>query len=206
MENIKPIILKKAPALNAQAYFKGEFKQINLDDYLGKYVVLFFYPMDFTFVCPTEILSFSEATPEFEKKNTVILGCSVDSKFVHMKWCKTPLKHGGIGEINFPLVSDINKEISTAYNCLIQEGDDRGVALRATFLIDTKGILRHMSYNDLPVGRNIDEVMRLVDAFSFSDENGEVCPAKWKKKGDATMKPSHKEDVTKTYFEKHHGN
>ena len=159
--------------------------------------------MDFTFVCPTEILSFSEAQSEFEKLNCQVLGCSVDSKFVHMKWVNTPKKHGGLGEIKIPLLADINKEIAKSYNCLINEGDDRGVALRATFIIDPKGVLRVMSYNDLPIGRNIDEVLRLVSAVKFTDENGEVCPAKWKKKGDPTMKPSHNADETKKYFDQH---
>ena len=109
-----------------------------------------------------------------------------------------------MGELKIPLLADVNKEICSAYNCLIREGDDRGVALRATFIIDPKQNLRQMSYNDLPVGRNIDEVLRLVKAFKFTDENGEVCPSKWKKKGDATMKPSHEDDLTKEYFEKHH--
>merc|ERR1711976_730924 len=182
------------------------FKEIQLSDYKDKYVVLFFYPLDFTFVCPTEILSFSEAKEEFDKKNTVLLGCSVDSKFTHMRWCKTPKNQGGIGEIQFPLISDLTKNISRSYNCLIEEGPDAGVALRATFIIDKNGILRQMSYNDLPVGRSVDEVLRLLSAFQYSDEFGEVCPAKWKKKGDRTMVGDHKSNVTQKYFEEVHDN
>ena len=142
IKNPGPIIGKKAPYFSATAFFKGEFVKVNLDDYLGKYVVLFFYPMDFTFVCPTEIISFSDASIELEKMNAVVLGCSVDSQYVHMRWCNTPKKHGGLGGIKIPLIADINKEICDAYNCLIREGDNRGVALRATFIIDTKGVLR----------------------------------------------------------------
>jgi alkyl hydroperoxide reductase subunit AhpC len=202
MENTQgPIIGKPAPEFRATAYHNGEFKEVQLSDFKGKYVVLFFYPLDFTFVCPTEILSFSSAKSEFDKLNTVLLGCSVDSHFVHMKWCKTAKKQGGIGEIEFPLLSDLAKDISKAYRCLIEDGADKGVSLRATFVIDGKGILRHMSYNDLPVGRNIDECLRLVKAFQYVEEYGEVCPAKWRKKGDPTMKTDHNEDTTKKYFE-----
>ncbi len=178
---------------------------MKLDDFKGKWVVLFFYPMDFTFVCPTEILSFADAQKKvLAGLNTVTLGCSVDSHFVHMKWCKTPLDQGGIGEIGIPLLADVNKEICDAYNVLIRHGNDRGVALRGTFIIDPNGVLRQITYNDLPVGRNVDEVIRLVKAFQFVEEHGEVCPAKWKGKGDPTMKPDHKSDVTQKYFAQNH--
>ena len=205
MQTTRPKIGKQAPNFSGTAYHNGEFKQVQLSDFKDKYIVLFFYPLDFTFVCPTEILSFSQAKPEFDKLNTVLLGCSVDSHYVHMKWCKTKKKQGGIGEIDFPLISDLSKDIAKAYDCLIEDGPDKGVALRATFIIDGKGILRQMSVNDLDVGRNIDEILRLVKAFQFVEENGEVCPAKWKKKGDATMKTDHKEETTKKYFEQVHG-
>lgn len=199
------MIGKKAPFFQGQAFLEGEFMEISLDKYKGKYLVFFFYPLDFTFVCPTEILSFSEALPEFEKINCAVVGCSVDSQYVHMKWCSTPKKEGGLGGIKFPLLSDLNKEASKAYKCLITDGNDRGCALRATFIIDPNGILRFMSYNDLSVGRNIDEILRLVNAVKFTDENGEVCPSKWKKKGDATMKADHKEAQTKKYFQQQSG-
>ena len=137
----QPTIGCHAPYFSTIAFDKGEFKNISIENYKGKYLVLFFYPMDFTFVCPTEIISFAEALPEFEKNNCAVIGCSVDSQFVHMKWAMTPKKQGGLGGIDIPLLADVNKEISEAYNCLIREGPDRGVALRATFIIDGKGIL-----------------------------------------------------------------
>ncbi len=196
---------KSAPKIQAEAYLKGKFIPINTDDYSGKYVVLFFYPLDFTFVCPTEILNFNEFASQFESNNAVLLGCSVDSKFSHMKWCQTPLEKGGLVDLEFPLIADITKDISKAYKSLIEFGGDKGVALRSTFIIDGNGILRHMSFNDLPVGRNIEEILRLVQAFQYADENGEVCPSKWKKKGDKTMKPSHDAKITEDYFKNAHG-
>ena len=193
-----------APDFEVCAYFEGEFQQIKLSNYLGQYVVLFFYPLDFTFVCPTEILAFSERVDDLKALNCAMLGCSIDSQFVHSRWCQTSKKDGGIGPVKMPLLADINKEVATKYNALVQVGNDKGVALRATFIIDAKGILRHMFYNDLPVGRNTDEVVRLVKAFQYSDEFGEVCPAKWRKKGDKTMKPSHKDKLTKKYWKESH--
>ena len=193
-----------APNFKATAYTKGEFKTLSLEDFKGKYVVLFFYPLDFTFVCPTEILAFSEKAAALEELNCQLIGSSIDSQFVHARWCQTPKEHGGIGEVQMPLLADINKEVASMYNAVVQAGPDKGVSLRATFIIDDKGNLRHMSYNDLPVGRNVDEVVRLVKAFQYSDEFGEVCPAKWKKKGDKTMKPSHKDKMTQEYWEKDH--
>ena len=193
-----------APEFTAMSYFKESMNKISLSDYRGRYVVLFFYPMDFTFVCPTEILAFSERTEDLEKLNCQLLGCSIDSQFVHARWCQTPRKEGGIGEVKMPLIADVSKDVATKYRCLVKKGDDKGVAFRATFIIDDKGILRHMSYNDLPVGRNVDEVVRLVKAFKYADEFGEVCPSKWKKKGDKTMKASHKAKKTKEYFENVH--
>ena len=195
-----PVIGKPAPLFSADAYYNSDFSKINLTDYKGKYVVLFFWPMDFTFVCPTEIITFAEKNAELKEKNCVLLGCSVDTKFVHMRWNMTPKKKGGLGNVDIPMLSDVTHSISRAYRCLIEDGPDAGVALRATFIIDKEGILRHMSYNDLPVGRNADEVVRLVSAFQYTDEHGEVCPAKWKKKGDKTMKPNHEDDLTKNYF------
>jgi alkyl hydroperoxide reductase subunit AhpC len=170
----------------------------------GKYVVLFFYPLDFTFVCPTEICNFSDKAEEFRKIGCEIIGCSVDSKFSHMEYCKKDRKKGGLGKMEIPLVSDITKQIAKDYGCYIDHGDEKGVAFRATYIIDPTGTLRQYSVNDLPVGRNIDEVMRLVQAFQFTDEHGDVCPAKWKP-GGKTMKPSHDAEKTEKYWEEEHG-
>ena len=195
-----------APVFEGEVYFKGSFKKISLNEFKGKYVVLFFYPLDFTFVCPTEILAFNEEAHNFEANNAVLIGCSVDSKFSHMRWSQYPVDKGGIGELNYPLLTDITKEITKSYKSLINHGGDKGVALRSTFIIDTNGILRQMSFNDLPVGRNVQEVLRLVKAFQYTDEHGEVCPSKWKGKGDATMKPSHDDKITEEYFKSNNPN
>ena len=194
-----------APAFATKAYQNGSFVDVSLESLKGKYVVLFFYPLDFTFVCPTEILSFDDQVKELESCGAVLLGCSVDSVFSHMRWCQTPAENGGLRELKFPLLSDISKKISNDYKSLVTEGENTGVALRSTFIIDGNGILRHMSYNDLPVGRNAAEYVRLVQAFQYTDENGEVCPAKWQKKGDPTMKPAHDAKETQEYFKKEHG-
>ena len=193
-----------APDFTAMTYFQDDFKKITLSEMRGKYVVLFFYPLDFTFVCPTEILAFSERTEDLKELDCELLGCSIDSHFVHARWCQTSKKEGGIGEVKMPLIADVSKDVAKKYRCLVKKGDDKGVALRATFIIDDKGVLRHMSYNDLPVGRNVDETVRLVKAFKYSDEFGEVCPSKWKKKGDKAMKPSHKEKQTQEYWNESH--
>ena len=181
-------------------------EKFNLKEYLnGKIGVLFFYPLDFTFVCPTEILSFDDHAEEFERNNAVLIGCSVDSVFSHMRWSQTPLDKGGLRELKFPLLSDVSKKIGNDYRSVITTGNDNGVTLRSTFIIDGKGVLRHMSYNDLPVGRNVAEIVRLVKAFQHHDEHGEVCPAKWNKKGDPTMKPTHDAKETEEYFKNQHG-
>ncbi|WP_341808082.1 peroxiredoxin [Wolbachia endosymbiont (group E) of Neria commutata] len=143
----------------------------------NKYAVLFFYPLDFTFVCPTELISLNNKISEFAKRNVEVIGISVDSKFSHSHWRKTPIKEGGIGEISYPLVSDIKKSISRDYGILY----DDSIALRATFIIDEKFIVRHQSTNDLPLGRSIDELIRTIDAIEHNKEHGEVCPAGWKK-------------------------
>lgn len=143
----------------------------------NKYAVLFFYPLDFTFVCPTELISLNNKISEFAKRNVEVIGISVDSKFSHSHWRKTPIKEGGIGEISYPLVSDIKKSISRDYGILY----DDSIALRATFIIDEKFIIRHQSINDLPLGRSIDELIRTIDAVEHNKEHGEVCPAGWKK-------------------------
>ncbi|KAL4429882.1 hypothetical protein ABPG74_022905 [Tetrahymena malaccensis] len=192
---------RPAPLFCAMSYDQGNFRQISLEDYLGQYVLLFFYPFDFTFVCPTEIISFSDSQPLFKKINCQVLGCSIDSHFVHSEWVKTPKKKGGLGSINIPLLSDMNKQMAKDYGVLIDEGENRGAAYRGTFIIDKKGIIRHISINDLPVGRNIDEYLRLVEAFQFTDEHGEVCPAKWKPGGKG-MVPNHQSEKLKEYWEK----
>lgn len=166
---------------------------VKLSDYKGKYVVLFFYPLDFTFVCPTEIIAFSNKAKEFRNIGVEVLACSIDSKFSHMEYSLKPRKEGGLGGLDIPLLSDVTKKIATDYGCLIQEGDDEGVAFRATYIIDPKGIVRHVSINDLPVGRNPDEYLRLVKAFQYTDVHGEVCPANWQP-GQKTMIPDPKQN------------
>src|SRR6476469_6361699 len=158
---VKPIqVGHLAPDFEAVAVFYQEFAKVQLSDYLHKkYVVLFFYPLDFTFVCPTEIIAFSDKIEEFRKRGAEVLGVSVDSKFSHLAWIRTPRADGGLGGLKYPLVSDITKKISTDYGVLL----DGGVALRGTFLIDKNGILRHALINDLPLGRNIDEALRMID-------------------------------------------
>ncbi|MDD9331941.1 MAG: peroxiredoxin [Wolbachia sp.] len=143
----------------------------------NKYAVLFFYPLDFTFVCPTEIISFSNKIDDFSKRGVEVIGVSIDSKFSHHHWRKTPINEGGIGEVKYPLVSDVKKSISRDYGVLY----DDSVAFRATFIIDDKFIVRHQSINDLPLGRNIEEFIRIIDAVKHSKKHGEVCPAGWKK-------------------------
>ncbi|KAA3605233.1 MAG: peroxiredoxin [Calditrichaeota bacterium] len=189
-------VQQTAPEFTAQAVIENGFKEIKLSDYKGKYVVLFFYPLDFTFVCPTEIIAFSDRIEEFEKRGVQLLGTSVDSHFSHLAWKNTPRKQGGIGDIKYPLVSDLNKSIAKDYGVLLE---DAGIALRGLFLIDKEGILRHQLVNDLPLGRSVDEVIRMVDALQFFEENGEVCPANWKP-GSDTIKPD--PENSKEYFSK----
>ncbi len=184
-----------APEFMATAVFDGEFKDIKLSDYRGKYVVLFFYPLDFTFVCPTEITAFSDRAEEFTKLNTQILGVSVDSEFSHLAWIHTDRKQGGVGEVNYPLVSDIKKEISTAYNVL---DPDAGVALRGLFIIDREGTIQHATINNLSFGRSVDETLRTLKAIQYVQAHpDEVCPAGWQE-GDKTMVPDPKK--SKVYF------
>ena len=191
------LVTKEAPDFTAQAVLAdGTFGEIKLSSYRGKYVVLFFYPLDFTFVCPSEILAFNKAAKVFAKKNTVLLGVSVDSHFSHWAWRQTPVNKGGIGEIAFPLVSDLNKKIARDYDVLLNDS----IALRGLFLIDKKGIVRHQVVNDLPLGRNVDEAIRTLDALQFTEEHGEVCPANWKE-GDEAMKPT--ADGVASYLAKH---
>jgi peroxiredoxin (alkyl hydroperoxide reductase subunit C) len=178
------LVTQPAPEFKADAVLpNGEFKLVSLSDYKGKYVLLFFWPLDFTFVCPTEIISFSDRHEEFAKLGVQILGVSVDSKFTHLAWCNQPRAGGGLGEITYPLISDLNKEISKAYDVLLPGG----VALRGLFLIDKQGVVRHQVVNDLPLGRSVDEALRMVKALQYFEANGEVCPANWKE-GSATIK------------------
>ena len=193
---------KEAPDFSGDAYHSGNFIYITNKDYLGKYVVLFFYPLDFTFVCPTELLVFNELAPTFAQNNCSIIGCSVDSKYSHMKWSQTNPKQGGVGELSYPLLSDITKNVARRFGALCTYGCNEGLAYRATVIIDTKGRVRHLTYSDLAVGRNVEETLRLVQALQYSDENGEVCPSRWKRKGDKTMVADHTQEKTKEYFEK----
>ncbi|MBU0553942.1 peroxiredoxin [Myxococcota bacterium] len=169
-------VSQKAPEFTADAVINGDFATVNLNDYQGKWVVLFFYPLDFTFVCPTEITAFSDNYAKFQALNTEIIGVSVDSKFSHLAWINTPRNQGGLGEINYPLVSDLNKQISADYNVLIEGA---GVALRGLFLIDPEGTVVHQTVNALNVGRSVNETLRVVKAFQMSAETGDVCPANW---------------------------
>ena len=181
------LVTKQAPDFTATAVMpdnsmKPDFK---LSDYRGKYVILFFYPLDFTFVCPSEILAFDKVLPAFKAKNCEIIGVSIDSQFSHWAWKNTPVKQGGIGNIQFPLVADLDKSISRQYGVLL----DAGIALRGTFLIDRDGMVRHAVVNDLPLGRNTEEALRMVDALQFHEKYGDVCPANWEE-GKEAMKPS----------------
>ncbi|BCL60098.1 peroxidase [Desulfomarina profundi] len=181
------LVTQQAPDFTANAVladnsFKENFK---LSDFKGKYVLLFFYPLDFTFVCPSEILAFNKAVKQFEERNCQLIGISIDSHFSHLAWKNTPVNEGGIGNIQYPLVADLDKSISKSYEVLL----DAGIALRGLFLIDREGIVRHQVVNDLPLGRNVDEALRVLDALQFTEEHGEVCPANWNK-GDEAMKPT----------------
>ena len=203
MEN-KAVIRKPAPAFKGQAWWNKKFQEISLEQFKGQYVVLFFYPLDFTFVCPTEIVQFSDKKAEFDALKTQVIACSIDSHFCHKEWTKKDRKKGGLGEMQIPMLADVSKQISKDYGCLIEDGPDAGVSFRATYIIDGNGVLRHISMNDLPVGRNADEVLRLVHAFQYTDEYGEVCPASWKP-GAATMHADPDSKKTEEYWEKEHG-
>ena len=182
------LVTQPAPDFTAQAVMPdGSFQEISLSQYKGKHVVLFFYPLDFTFVCPTEIIAFSDAVKEFEAVGVQLLSCSVDSHFSHLAWRNVPRSEGGLGDIQYPMVADLNKQIATDYNVLL----GGGVALRGLFLIDKEGIIRHQVVNDLPLGRSVDEALRMVESLQYFEANGEVCPANWKK-GSATIKPDPK--------------
>ncbi|XP_039369681.1 peroxiredoxin-2 [Mauremys reevesii] len=198
MASGKAHIGKPAPGFHATAVVDGAFKEIKLSDYKGKYVVLFFYPLDFTFVCPTEIIAFSERAEDFRRLRCEVLGASVDSHFTHLAWVNTPRKEGGLGTINIPLLSDLTHSLAADYGVL---KEDEGLTYRGLFIIDDKGILRQITVNDLPVGRSVEEVLRLVQAFQYTDTHGEVCPAGWQP-GSDTIKPTVKD--SKEYFAKQH--
>jgi len=190
---------RPAPDFSAVALLPNkQFQTLSLSDFRGSYLVLFFYPLDFTFVCPTEIIEFSEKIQLFREINCEVVACSVDSKFSHLAWVKTPRHKGGLESINYPIISDLTKEISRNYDVLIEDGEDAGVSLRGLFIIDRQGIVRHVTINDLPVGRNVEEVLRVVKAFQFVEEHGEVCPSSWTP-GAPTIKP-HPEH-SQEYFE-----
>ena len=193
------LVTREAPDFTADAVMPDNtFAPLTLSSYRGKYVVLFFYPLDFTFVCPSEILAFSKRLGEFKAKNCEVIGVSVDSKFTHLAWKNTAVENGGIGNIQYPLVSDLKKEISGQYGVLFENA---GVAFRGLFLIDTKGVIRHMLINDLPLGRNVSEVLRMVDALQFVETHGDqVCPANWQE-GDEAMSPT--AEGVASYLAKH---
>lgn len=189
-----PLVGGAAPDFKATAVFDQEFVDVTLSQYKGKYVVLFFYPLDFTFVCPTEITSFSDRYAEFSALNTEVLGCSVDSEFSHLAWVQTDRKEGGLGDIAYPIVSDLKKEISEAYGVLT----DEGIALRGLFIIDREGVVQHATINNLAFGRSVDETLRVLQALQYVQDNpDEVCPAGWKP-GEKTMKPD--PSGSKEYF------
>ncbi len=179
-------VQKPAPDFKAEAVINGQFGHVKLSDYWGKkYVVLFFYPLDFTTVCPTEIIAFSDHIAEFEKRGAQVLGVSTDSKYSHMAWINTPRNNGGVGNLPYPLVSDLTKKISSDYGVLL----DGSIALRGTFIIDRCGIVRHITINDILLGRNVDETVRMLDALQFLEENSEALPAGWCP-GRASIKPN----------------
>ena len=195
-DSVKARVSLPAPAFSGMAWTEGSFKQIKLADYAGKYVVLFFYPLDFTFVCPTEICAFNDVAKHFQDTNCELIACSVDSHFTHMEYTKKSRETGGLGDMDIPMLSDLTKQISKDYGVLTPDG---AISFRGTFIIDKSGILRHSSVNDLPVGRSPEETLRLVQAFQHVDEHGEVCPANWKP-GKKAMDADHDSDKTKSFW------
>lgn len=175
------LVGKTAPDFKTKCVVQEDIQDISLKDYRGKYVILFFYPLDFTFVCPTELHAFQEKLDEFTKNNCVLLGCSVDSQFSHLAWLKTPKDRGGIQGITYGLLSDLGGHIAKDYGVLNPEG----IAYRGLFLIDKDGIVRHQVVNDLPLGRNVNEALRMLHALQHTEKYGEVCPANWNEGSDA---------------------
>ena len=192
------LVTKEAPDFTANAVMADNtFAPLTLSSYRGKYVVLFFYPLDFTFVCPSEIIAFNKRLADFKARNCEVIGVSVDSRFTHFAWKNTKVEDGGIGQIQYPLVEDLNKNIARSFGVLFGES----VALRGLFLIDTKGVIRHAVINDLPLGRSVNEALRMVDALQFVETHGDqVCPANWQE-GDEAMKPS--AEGVASYLAKH---
>ena len=189
------LVGKKAPHFKAKAVVDGKIvEDFSLDLFTGKYVLLFFYPLDFTFVCPTELHAFQEKLQDFKAKGAQVVGCSVDSVFSHLAWVNTPKEKGGIEGVSYPLVADLMKSIAEDYHVL---KEDEGVAFRGLFLMDREGVIRHQLVNDLPLGRSVEEALRLLDALIFHDKHGEVCPANWKE-GEKSMQPT--QEGLKTYF------
>lgn len=181
------LIGQKAPQFKAKAVQKDKIlDDFTLNDFLGKYVVFFFYPLDFTFVCPTELHAFQDKLKEFEKRNAQVIACSVDSWYSHFAWLQTPKNKGGIQGVEYPIISDLNKQIAKEYQVL---KEDEGIAYRGLFLIDKQGMIKHLLVNDLPLGRSIDEAIRMLDALIFHEEHGEVCPANWSQ-GAKAMEPT----------------
>jgi alkyl hydroperoxide reductase subunit AhpC len=191
------IVGNKAPDFKTDAVVDGAFKEVSLNDYTGKWKVLFFYPLDFTFVCPTEITAFSNDIVKFKELNCEVIGVSTDSKFSHLAWTRQDRNEGGLGQIAYPLLADFTKKISTDYGVLIEGA---GIALRGLFIIDDNDVVQHSTINNLGVGRNVDEILRLVEAFQFTAKNGEVCPANWSK-GSDSMKPD--PTGSQDWFKKH---
>jgi alkyl hydroperoxide reductase subunit AhpC len=193
--NVRPLGPNNpAPEFEGNAVVNGEFKPIAKKDYKGKWLVFFFYPMDFTFVCPTEIIAFNDRVDEFRKLSTELVACSCDSQFTHLAWIQTPRKEGGLGDMQIPVLADFNKKIAREFGVL---DENIGAAYRGLFLIDPKGNIRHTLVNDLPVGRSVDEALRILKAFQFFEKHGEVCPADWEED-----KPSINTKSAKDYFSK----
>jgi len=189
------LVEKEAPDFTSLAVVGQDvINDFKLSSLRGKYVLLFFYPLDFTFVCPTELHAFQEKLDQFKSRNCEVVGVSIDSHFSHMAWLRTPKSEGGIEGVSYPIVADMTKSIAADYDVL---KDDLGVAYRGLFLIDKEGIVRHQVVNDLPLGRSVDEALRMVDALQFFEENGEVCPANWKA-GDKAMAPT--QDGLEAFF------
>ncbi|KAK9810069.1 hypothetical protein WJX72_004310 [[Myrmecia] bisecta] len=192
---------QQAPNFTAHAVVNATFTKLSLSDYVGKYAILLFYPFDFTFVCPTELVAYSDSVASFRQAGAEVLAISTDSHHTHLAWVKTPRSAGGLGHINLPLVADISKKISSDYGVLVTDSQDDlfGAALRGIFIIDTKGIIRSTQVNDEAVGRNVAETLRLVKALQYADLHGEGCPVNWQP-GDATVIPD--PDASKTFFTK----
>lgn len=190
------LVQKPAPDFKATAVVNGDFKDISLNDYKGKWLVLFFYPLDFTFVCPTEITAFSDRIEDFKKLGAEVVGSSIDSQYTHLAWINTPREKGGLGQINYPLLADVTKKIASDYEVLLEDG---GVALRGLFLINPEGKVVYQVVHDLGVGRNVDETLRVLEAFQTVEKTGEVCPANWTA-GKDTMVPD--PEKSQAYFSK----